>query len=84
MDQDTSSRASQFLKFLLELVVYGLLVVVYFLVVLRFLTDPLVAFYEDNVIVYAFLSLGLIIAQAVVLESIVNLLMNILGLSGIE
>jgi hypothetical protein len=71
-------------NFALEVVVYGLLVVGYFLLVLRFLGVPLEALYSDNLVVYAFVALGLIVAQAVALDGVTTFLINRLGLERLE
>lgn len=67
-------------NFLLELLLYGFLVVVYFLVALRFLGDPLTVLYRSNPVLYAAAAIVLIVAQGVVLEWITSFLVKLLGL----
>jgi hypothetical protein len=57
-------------SFVLELLVYGALVTVYFFAVLHFLGDWLAHVYGNNKKLYAVAALGLIIIQGVVLEMI--------------
>ena len=71
-------------NFAIELVIYAILVVVYFLLVLRLLGDPLSQLYQDNLVLYAFLALGLVLVQAVVLESVTSFIMKLLGLDQLE
>ena len=72
------------LNFLLEAIVYSLLLVVYFLTVLRYLGQPLNELFHLSPIFYAGATLLLIVAQAVVLESITSLLLKWLGLDTAE
>ncbi len=67
-------------NFLIELIVYGVLLVVYFFVVLRYLSEPLAQLFGENLIVYAVIGLGFIVVQAVVLEFVTSLLFDFLGL----
>ncbi|HAY83559.1 MAG TPA: hypothetical protein DCY42_01170 [Chloroflexi bacterium] len=67
-------------NFVIELVVYGILLAIYFFVALRYLAEPLSNLFDNNLIVYAFIGLGLIVVQAVFLEFITSLLFDFLGL----
>ena len=71
-------------NFAIELVIYAILVVVYFVLVLRLLGEPLSQLYQDNLVLYAFLALGLVLVQAVVLESVTSFIMKLLGLDQLE
>ena len=71
-------------SFAIELLIYSVLVVAYFFAVLRLLGDPLSSLYSSNLVLYAFLALGLIVAQAVVLEAVTSFIMGLLGLDQIE
>ncbi len=71
-------------SFLIELVIYAVLVIAYFFVVLRLLGDPLNDLYRDNLTLYAFLALALIVAQAVLLEAVTSFIMGLLGLDQLE
>lgn len=67
-------------NFIIEMVVYGVLLVIYFYIALRFLAEPLSRIFENNLYVYAVIGLGLIVAQAVVLEFVTSFLFDFLGL----
>ena len=67
-------------NFLIEMFVYGVLLVVYFFVALRFLGEPLAALFDQNLTFYAFVGLALIVSQAVVLEFVTSFLFDFLGL----
>jgi hypothetical protein len=67
-------------NFLIELIVYGGLLVVYFFVALRYLSEPLAQLFENDLVVYAIIGLGLIVVQAVVLEFVTSFLFDFLGL----
>jgi hypothetical protein len=71
-------------NFAIELVVYGLLLVVYFFAVLRFLGGILNDLYLDNTTLYAGIGLILIITQAVVLEAVTSYLIRLLRLDRLE
>jgi len=72
------------LRFLVELTVYGLLLLAYFLFVLRFLGDPLSQMSQANLWLYAVLGLGLMVAQAVLLDIITSFLVEQLGLERLK
>jgi hypothetical protein len=65
---------------LVELVVYGILVTFYALGVLRFLADPLAKLYYDNLTVYAWVALFLIVGQGMILEMVTSFLIDRLRL----
>jgi hypothetical protein len=67
-------------NFLIEMVVYGFLLVVYFYIALRYLAQPLAVVFNNNLVVYGILGLVLIIIQAVFLEFVTSLLFDFLGL----
>lgn len=71
-------------NFIIELVVYGILLVIYFFAVLRFLGGMLENLYLNNATLYAFIGLALIITQAVVLEAVTSYLIRILRLDRLE
>jgi hypothetical protein len=72
------------INFAIELVVYGLLVLAYFLLVLRYLNEILTELYNNNLITYAFLGLGLVVAQGVVLEFITSFIISKLRLERLD
>lgn len=71
-------------NFIIELVVYGALVVVYFILILQSLGGWLTMLYQDNLPVYAVVALVLIVVQAVVLEKVTTFLIERLGLERLE
>ena len=71
-------------KLAIEMLIYSVLLIGYFLVALRFLAEPLFNYFNNNLTAYAFIGLGLIIAQAVLLDNIVVFLVKLLGLGHTE
>jgi hypothetical protein len=66
---------------IIELVVYGVLLVIYFFAVLQFLGEILINLFESgDVVVYSILGLVLIVAQAVLLETITSYLIRLFRL----
>jgi hypothetical protein len=68
----------------IELVIYGTLITVYFLVVLRLLGEPLTRLFGNNLTAYALISLGLILAQGVLLDLVTSFLLDRLRLGRLE
>ncbi len=64
-----------------ELTVYGVLVTLYALGVLRFLANPLADLYESNLTLYAWVALALIVTQGVVLDGVTSFLLDRLRLA---
>ena len=71
-------------NFAIELVVYGVLVVAYFLLVLQSLGEWLTSLYEDDLRVYAVVALVLIVVQGVLFEKVTTFLIERLGLERLE
>ncbi len=71
-------------NFLIELMVYGVLVSAYSVVVLRLLGEPLTELFGSNLTTYAFIGLGLIVAQGVLLDIITSFLLDRLRLGRLE
>jgi hypothetical protein len=69
---------------LIEILIYALLVVGYFIVVLRLLGGVLQGLFEGNLTLYAFVALGLIVAQGSLLELLTSFLVSRLGLERLE
>jgi Na+-driven multidrug efflux pump len=67
-------------RFVIELIIYGILVTGYLLLVLRGLGDTLARLYAENPVVYAFGGLLLIVVQALVLDWVTSFLLERLGL----
>lgn len=58
----------------LEVIVYSILLLSYFLIVLRYLGEPLNELFHQSLIVYAGATLLLIVAQSVALDFITSFL----------
>ena len=71
-------------NFALEMVIYGILVTIYFFVVLRSLEPWLADLYNSNLTIYAVAALGVIVIQSVFLEVITSFLVERLGLERLE
>jgi hypothetical protein len=71
-------------NFLIELVLYGTLVVLYFVLALRFLGDFLTRIFNENLTLYAILALALIIAQGVLLDAVTSFLLDQIKLERLE
>ena len=71
-------------NFLIELIIYTLLLIVYFWGALRFLGEPLTQIFDLNPFVYAIAALILIVVQGVFLEWITSFLITRLGLEKLE
>lgn len=84
MTDETNSFRSLVINFAIELVVYAVLVVGYFYVVLRFLETFLTGIYQNNTTLYAFLGLGLVVGQGVLLETITSFILDWLNLERLE
>jgi hypothetical protein len=67
---------SLWVTLLVEIVVYALLLVVYFLLVLRFLGAPLDSLFERDLLLYGIVALGLIVAQGVLLDFVTSFLVQ--------
>jgi hypothetical protein len=71
------AKASATLRaFLIELIVYSALVVAYFFLVLHFLADWINHLEASSIHIYALVSIGLIIGQAILLEIVTTWLMR--------
>jgi hypothetical protein len=71
-------------NFAIEINVYGILIAIYFFLVLRSLSPWLTTLYDENLTLYAVAALLLIVAQSVVLEWITGFLVERLGLERLE
>ena len=67
-------------KFMIEMVFDAVLLFVYFFLVLRYLDQPLVNLYENNLLQYAIVGIVVISAQAVLLDWVANFFIDLLGL----
>ena len=82
MDRQGKLRALR--NIVIELVVYGTLVTLYAFGVLQLLATPLADLYENNLTVYAWAALALIVGQGVALEGVTSFLLNRLRLTRLE
>jgi hypothetical protein len=71
-------------SFAIEMAIYGVLLVAYVYFVLRLLAEPLEQLFEGNLLLYAIAGLVLIVAQAVLLETVTALIVRFLGLERLE
>lgn len=71
-------------NFVIEILIYAVLVVGYFIVVLRLLGGFLEGMFHGNLTLYAFVALGLIVAQGALLELLTSFLVSRLGLERLE
>ncbi|MDQ6765947.1 MAG: hypothetical protein M3Z22_07605 [Verrucomicrobiota bacterium] len=72
-----AEAAHTFRALLLELPIYAVLVVAYFFLVLHFLVGWLGDLHARHTLIYALVSIGLIIGQAVILEWITTMLLRL-------
>jgi hypothetical protein len=89
MDTHTDEHPQPNLKilirnFVIELVIYGALVIGYFLIALRYLNNFLTNLFQSNLVAYAFLALLLIVAQGVFLDALTSFLLNRIKLDRLE
>ena len=66
------------------LLLYVLLLVAYFFAVLRYLGGWLSHLYRDDLTVYAFVCLGLVVVQAIFLDLVTTFLLNHLRVDQLE
>ena len=65
-----------FRNLLIEIVIYSFLIFGYYLLVLRWLDDWLMAIFSSNLVYYAFFGLSMILIQAVLLDFVTSFLMK--------
>jgi glycerol uptake facilitator-like aquaporin len=71
-------------NFVIEMVIYAVLVVGYFYLALRLLGNPLKHLFTENLVLYAFVALILIVAQGILLEVLTSTIVNWLKLERLE
>lgn len=69
-----------FRNLLIEMLIYSALIFGYYSLVLRYLGDWITAIFDSNLVHYAFMGLGLIFVQAVVLDLVTSFLMKYIKL----
>lgn len=67
-------------NFSIQLLIYSVLLIVYFVLVENRLGEPLVALFENSLTAYAVVSLILILVQALFLDGIISFIAKRLGL----
>ena len=72
------------LNLIIELIIYSGLVTLYFLVILRYLNEPIKILFDNNLPVYAIVSLILIVLQGVLLERLTFYILDWIGLKRFE
>jgi hypothetical protein len=65
---------------MLELIIYGPLVTIYFLIVIFFGKDLLLKIYAQQPLLYSIVTLAVIVAQGVLLEALTSWLLRKIGL----
>jgi hypothetical protein len=68
----------------IELIGYGILVVLYAAFAVPLVAEPLARLFGSNLVAYALVGLGLIVAQGLVLDVITSFLVNQLRLDRLE
>lgn len=69
---------------IIPLVLYGLLLAIYYFLVLRYLGTPLIKLFDSNLTVYAFAALFLILAQGLLLDMATSFLIKLFGLDQLD
>jgi hypothetical protein len=67
-------------NFLIEMILYSVMVTVYLWLVITYLADWLVALFNSNLTAYAMVALLFIVAQSVFIDSLTSFIMDRLGL----
>jgi hypothetical protein len=80
-EEQKNPRSTLLRNFVIEMVAYGILLAAYFSLVLRFLNEPLKRMFEGNLPLYTFISLLLIVIQAVLLDWVVKFIIQLFGLN---
>ncbi|MFN2103743.1 MAG: hypothetical protein ACK2U5_20760 [Candidatus Promineifilaceae bacterium] len=67
-------------SFLIEMIIYSLMVALYLWLVITYLAGLLVELFDNNLTAYAIVALLFIFAQSVLLDSLTSFIMDRLGL----
>lgn len=68
-------------NFIIQLLIYSVILAIYFTLVLRHLGEPLTALFDQSLFVYAVASLLLIIVQVLFLDSLTKFIFKRLGVA---
>ena len=79
-----SSKKKLIRIFGLQLLIYSVLVTIYLFLIMRYLSDWLVLLYDENLPLYAVISLAFIVLQAVMLDWLTTFLMDRFGMEHLE
>lgn len=80
-----SNRSKRLLlHFLIEVILYAILLAFYYVLVLQYLNQPLNQLYLSNTPLYAGATLAVIVVQSVFLEWVTSLLVSWLGIEKAE
>lgn len=71
-------------NFLVELVIYSLLVLAYFYFILRYLEDYLTELFSRNLVIYGIIGLILIVLQGALLDAVTSILLNQIKLDRLD
>jgi hypothetical protein len=75
----------QFLRvFVAELIIYGILLVVFYFVVVRYLGQPLAVMFRRNLTIYGVITLVLLLFQGSVLDWMTSLIVRLFGFEHYE
>lgn len=81
---NSPEKLNLLIGFFIELVIYSILVASYTYLVLRVLGEILFNLFNNNLVYYAFLGLGLIVAQGVLFDLITTFLIDRLKIERFE
>ena len=66
-------------KFVIQLLIYAVILALYFTLILRHLGDPLTELFNQSLLVYAGASLLLVVMQALFLDTLLHFIFKKLG-----
>lgn len=66
-------------KFVIQLLIYAVILALYFTLILRHLGDPLTELFDQSLLVYAGASLLLVVMQALFLDTFLHFIFKKLG-----
>lgn len=66
-------------KFVIQLLIYAVILALYFTLILRHLGDPLTELFDQSLLVYAGASLLLVVMQALFLDTLLHFIFKKLG-----